>query len=75
MLTFFSGAEIGRFVAMLRNPSPILRACAAFALLQVCFFYPFSTSNAVSLKPLSRDMTCILFGVVRNFHKDVFESI
>ncbi|CAN6294265.1 unnamed protein product [Urochloa humidicola] len=29
-----SGAEIGRFVAMLRNPSPILRACAAFALLQ-----------------------------------------
>jgi hypothetical protein len=52
VLTFFSGAEIGRFVAMLRNPSPILRACAAFALLQVCFFYPFSTSNAVSLKPL-----------------------
>ncbi|CAI9770353.1 unnamed protein product [Fraxinus pennsylvanica] len=29
-----SGAEIGRFVAMLRNPSPILKACAAFALLQ-----------------------------------------
>ncbi|WVZ57640.1 hypothetical protein U9M48_008001 [Paspalum notatum var. saurae] len=29
-----SGAEIGRFVTMLRNPSPILRACAAFALLQ-----------------------------------------
>ncbi|KAL6641464.1 hypothetical protein ACP70R_019645 [Stipagrostis hirtigluma subsp. patula] len=29
-----SGAEISRFVAMLRNPSPILRACAAFALLQ-----------------------------------------
>ncbi|KAK3157147.1 hypothetical protein QOZ80_2AG0116820 [Eleusine coracana subsp. coracana] len=29
-----SGAEIGRFVAMLRNPSSILRACAAFALLQ-----------------------------------------
>ncbi|OEL22509.1 Protein ARABIDILLO 1 [Dichanthelium oligosanthes] len=34
VLTLFSGAEIGRFVAMLRNPSPILRACAAFALLQ-----------------------------------------
>ncbi|XP_074263151.1 protein ARABIDILLO 1 [Silene latifolia] len=29
-----SGAEIGRFVAMLRNHSPILKACAAFALLQ-----------------------------------------
>ncbi|KAH7687569.1 RNI-like protein [Dioscorea alata] len=29
-----SGAEIGRFVAMLRNASPILRSCAAFALLQ-----------------------------------------
>ncbi|KDP28825.1 hypothetical protein JCGZ_14596 [Jatropha curcas] len=29
-----SGAEIGRFVTMLRNPSSILRACAAFALLQ-----------------------------------------
>lgn len=29
-----SGAEIGRFVAMLRNPSPTLKACAAFALLQ-----------------------------------------
>ncbi|XP_068635216.1 protein ARABIDILLO 1-like isoform X1 [Aristolochia californica] len=29
-----SGAEIGRFVSMIRNPSPILRACAAFALLQ-----------------------------------------
>ncbi|XP_022863485.1 protein ARABIDILLO 1 isoform X2 [Olea europaea var. sylvestris] len=29
-----SGAEIGRFVAMLRNPSAILKACAAFALLQ-----------------------------------------
>uniref|UniRef100_A0A7N2LG29 Uncharacterized protein n=1 Tax=Quercus lobata TaxID=97700 RepID=A0A7N2LG29_QUELO len=28
-----SGAEIGRFVAMLRNPSSILKACAAFALL------------------------------------------
>lgn len=31
----FSGAEIGRFVIMLRNSSSILRACAAFALLQV----------------------------------------
>ena len=30
-----SGAEIGRFVAMLRNPSSILKSCAAFALLQV----------------------------------------
>lgn len=30
-----SGAEIGRFIAMLRNPSSILKACAAFALLQV----------------------------------------
>ncbi|XP_073270207.1 protein ARABIDILLO 1-like isoform X1 [Primulina huaijiensis] len=29
-----SGAEIGRFVGMLRNPSSILKACAAFALLQ-----------------------------------------
>ncbi|KAI3444777.1 hypothetical protein Pfo_001442 [Paulownia fortunei] len=29
-----SGAEIGRFVAMLRNPSPTLKGCAAFALLQ-----------------------------------------
>ncbi|GAB4861969.1 Protein ARABIDILLO 1 [Ancistrocladus abbreviatus] len=29
-----SGSEIGRFVAMLRNPSPVLKACAAFALLQ-----------------------------------------
>ncbi|KAJ4774074.1 Protein ARABIDILLO 1 [Rhynchospora pubera] len=29
-----SGAEIGRFVSMLRNPSSILRACAAFALFQ-----------------------------------------
>ncbi|KAF8412939.1 hypothetical protein HHK36_000911 [Tetracentron sinense] len=29
-----SGAEIGRFVVMLRNPSSILKACAAFALLQ-----------------------------------------
>ncbi|KNA26096.1 hypothetical protein SOVF_000160 [Spinacia oleracea] len=29
-----SGAEIGRFVAMLRNPSSILKTCAAFALLQ-----------------------------------------
>ncbi|KAK2359362.1 protein ARABIDILLO [Trifolium repens] len=29
-----SGAEVGRFVTMLRNPSSILKACAAFALLQ-----------------------------------------
>ncbi|KAI3693221.1 hypothetical protein L6452_33052 [Arctium lappa] len=29
-----SGAEIGRFVTMLRNQSPVLKACAAFALLQ-----------------------------------------
>lgn len=29
-----SGAEIGRFVTMLRNPSSILKACAALALLQ-----------------------------------------
>ncbi|OIV98714.1 hypothetical protein TanjilG_24885 [Lupinus angustifolius] len=29
-----SGAEIGRFVTMLRNPSSTLKACAAFALLQ-----------------------------------------
>ncbi|KAJ7565079.1 hypothetical protein O6H91_02G046900 [Diphasiastrum complanatum] len=29
-----SGAEVGRFVTMLRNGSPVLRACAAFALLQ-----------------------------------------
>jgi len=54
MLTFTSRSEIGRFVAMLRNPSPILRACAAFALLQVCFLYPFSTDNAVYLVALSR---------------------
>lgn len=30
-----SGSEIGRFVTMLRNPDSVLRACAAFALLQV----------------------------------------
>ncbi|XP_022770194.1 protein ARABIDILLO 1-like isoform X2 [Durio zibethinus] len=29
-----SGAEIGRFIFMLRNSSSILKACAAFALLQ-----------------------------------------
>ncbi|XP_047316333.1 protein ARABIDILLO 1-like [Impatiens glandulifera] len=29
-----SGCEIGRFVTMLRNPSSVLKACAAFALLQ-----------------------------------------
>ncbi|KAL5795001.1 hypothetical protein ACOSP7_003595 [Xanthoceras sorbifolium] len=29
-----SGAEIGRFITMLRNPSSILKTCAAFALLQ-----------------------------------------
>ncbi|MBA0853896.1 hypothetical protein Goshw_023567 [Gossypium schwendimanii] len=29
-----SGAEIGRFVSMLRNSSSILKTCAAFALLQ-----------------------------------------
>ncbi|KAK6120728.1 hypothetical protein DH2020_045529 [Rehmannia glutinosa] len=29
-----SGAEIGRLVAMLHNPSPTLKSCAAFALLQ-----------------------------------------
>ncbi|KAL8555790.1 hypothetical protein ACS0TY_003561 [Phlomoides rotata] len=29
-----SSAEIGRFVSMLRNPSPTLKSCAAFALLQ-----------------------------------------
>ncbi|KAG2332120.1 hypothetical protein Bca52824_003300 [Brassica carinata] len=29
-----SGAEIGRFVTMLYNPSSILKSCAAFALLQ-----------------------------------------
>ncbi|KAL5728429.1 Protein ARABIDILLO 1 [Ranunculus cassubicifolius] len=29
-----SGAEIGRFVTMLRHPSSVLKACAAFALLQ-----------------------------------------
>lgn len=29
-----SGSEIGRFVTMLRNPSPTLKSCAAFALLQ-----------------------------------------
>lgn len=32
---YSSGAEIGRFVSMLRNPYSILKACAAFALLQV----------------------------------------
>ena len=32
-----SGSEIGRFVTMLRNPCLVLRACAAFALLQVLF--------------------------------------
>uniref|UniRef100_A0A0C9S401 TSA: Wollemia nobilis Ref_Wollemi_Transcript_14429_3694 transcribed RNA sequence n=1 Tax=Wollemia nobilis TaxID=56998 RepID=A0A0C9S401_9CONI len=29
-----SGAEVGRFVVMLRHGSPVLKACAAFALLQ-----------------------------------------
>ncbi|URE20612.1 Armadillo/beta-catenin-like repeat [Musa troglodytarum] len=29
-----NAAEIGRYIAMLRNPSSVLRACAAFALLQ-----------------------------------------
>ncbi|RDX83459.1 Protein ARABIDILLO 1, partial [Mucuna pruriens] len=29
-----SGSEIGRFITMLRNSSSILKACAAFALLQ-----------------------------------------
>eukprot|EP01018_Ginkgo_biloba_P023221 Gb_22628 [translate_table: standard] len=29
-----SGAEVGRFVVMLRNGSTVLKACAAFALLQ-----------------------------------------
>ncbi|XP_044481329.1 protein ARABIDILLO 1-like [Mangifera indica] len=29
-----SGAEIGRFITMLRNSSSILKSCAAFALLQ-----------------------------------------
>ncbi|WOL05628.1 protein ARABIDILLO 1 isoform X2 [Canna indica] len=29
-----SASEIGRYVTMLRNPSSVLRACAAFALLQ-----------------------------------------
>ncbi|GAV82451.1 Arm domain-containing protein/F-box-like domain-containing protein [Cephalotus follicularis] len=29
-----SGAEIGRFIVMLRNSSSVLKACAAFALLQ-----------------------------------------
>lgn len=29
-----SGAEIGRFVTMLRNPYSVLKTCAAFALLQ-----------------------------------------
>ncbi|OAE19519.1 hypothetical protein AXG93_1050s1010 [Marchantia polymorpha subsp. ruderalis] len=29
-----SGAEVGRFVAMLKNGSAVLRGCAAFALLQ-----------------------------------------
>lgn len=28
-----SGAEIGRFVAMMRNPSLILKTCVAFDLL------------------------------------------
>lgn len=34
-VNILSGAEIGRFVSMLRNQSPVLKACAAFALLQV----------------------------------------
>ncbi|MCO5577009.1 hypothetical protein L7F22_030831 [Adiantum nelumboides] len=29
-----SGSEIGRFVTMLKNGSPVLRACASFAILQ-----------------------------------------
>lgn len=34
-----SGSEIGRFVSMLRNPSSILKSCAAFALFQVYFMF------------------------------------
>ncbi|KAF3439371.1 hypothetical protein FNV43_RR17648 [Rhamnella rubrinervis] len=34
LVHWHNGAEIGRFVAMLRNPSSVLKACAAFALLQ-----------------------------------------
>ena len=34
---YYSGAEIKRFVAMLKNGSPVLRASAAFAILQASF--------------------------------------
>ena len=34
-----SDKEIERFVTMLRNPSPVLKKIAAFALLQVFFFF------------------------------------
>ncbi|THG00461.1 hypothetical protein TEA_006891 [Camellia sinensis var. sinensis] len=44
-----SQAEIGRFVAMLRNPSSILKECAVFALLQFTIPGGRHTSHHVTL--------------------------
>lgn len=45
-----SGSEIGRFVTMLRNPSPILKACAAFALVQVTTYIYISFKTSCSFE-------------------------
>lgn len=52
-----SGSEIGRFVTMLRNPSPILKACAAFALVQV-HIYKFSFGVCGFKTTCSLVLTC-----------------
>nr|GMD65124.1 protein ARABIDILLO 1-like [Ipomoea batatas] len=44
-----SGAEIGRFVTMLRNPSSTLKACATFALLQFTILGGRHAAHHVSL--------------------------
>ncbi|CAI7859905.1 unnamed protein product [Closterium sp. NIES-54] len=45
----FSAAEIARFVAMLRSPSTSLRACAAFALLQLTMPHARHTTHHINL--------------------------
>ncbi|CAI5519495.1 unnamed protein product [Closterium sp. Naga37s-1] len=44
-----SAAEIARFVAMLRSPSTSLRACAAFALLQLTMPHARHTTHHINL--------------------------
>ncbi|CAI5457622.1 unnamed protein product [Closterium sp. Yama58-4] len=44
-----SAAEIARFVVMLRSPSPSLRACAAFALLQLTMPHARHTTHHINL--------------------------